>query len=118
MDPNREPLESDVSRVRGQLTGRLSALGIDLDGGESPEQLARLSDAIERFEDAVEAAGGDLMVDEPPRGQKAQPDGPDFALPRRNADESIDMYIGQLEEATQKLAGRDRYPSNRFHTSR
>ena len=40
MEPNRDGLESDVSRVRGQLTGRLSALGIDLDGGESPEQLA------------------------------------------------------------------------------
>jgi hypothetical protein len=105
MEPNRDGLESDVSRVKGQLTGRLSALGIDLDGDESPEQLARLSDAIEGFEDAVEAAGGDLMVDEPPRGQRAQPDGPNFALPRRNADESIDMYIGQLEEATRRLRG-------------
>lgn len=108
MDPNRETgaRESDVSRVTGQLTGRLAALGIDLDGDESPEQLVRLSDALERFENAVEAAGGDLMVDEPPRGQKAQPDGPNFALPRRNADESLDMYIGQLEEATRKLSGR------------
>ncbi len=108
MDPNRDlsPREPDVRRVKGQLTGRLSALGIDLDGDESPEQLASLTEAIERFEDAVEAAGGDLMVDEPPRGQKAQPDRPDFALPRRNADESIDMYIGQLEDAAQKLASR------------
>ena len=108
MDPNRDvgARESDVSRVGGQLMSRLSALGIDLDGDETPEQLARLSDAIERFEDAVEAAGGDLMVDEPPRGQKAQPDGPGCALPRRNADESIDMYIGQLEEAAQKLERR------------
>lgn len=106
MDPNRDvgAGQSDVRRVTGQLTGRLSALGIDLDGDESPEQLVRLSEAIERFENAVEAAGGDLMVDEPPRGQKAQPDGPNFALPRRNADESIDMYIGQLEEAARTLA--------------
>ena len=108
MDPNRDvgAPESDVRRVAGQLSGRFSALGIDLDGDESPEQLARLSDALERFEKAVEAAGGDLMVDEPPRGQKAQPDGPDFALPRRNADENIDMYIGQLEQAAEKLAKR------------
>ena len=108
MDPNRDvgARESDVSRVGEQLSGRLSALGIDLDGDESPEQLVRLSEAIERFENAVEAAGGDLMVDEPPRGQKPQPDGPDFALPRRNADESIDMYIGELEAAAEKLARR------------
>ena len=106
MDQNRDATtsESDVHRVAGQLRGRFSALGIDLDGDESPEQLAQLADAIEAFENAVRAAGGDLMVDEPPRGQKAQPDGPNFALPRRNADESIEMFIGQLDEATRKLA--------------
>ena len=105
MEPNRDVnvRETDVYRVSQQITGRLSALGIDLDGDESPEQLARLAEAVERFENAVEAAGGDLMVDEPPRGEKAQPDGPNFALPRRNADESIDMYIGQLEQAATKL---------------
>jgi hypothetical protein len=106
MEPNRDvnARETEVGRVSEQITGRLSALGIDLDGDESPEQLARLGDALERFEDAVEAAGGDLMVDEPPRGHTAQPDGPNFALPRRNADESIEMYIGQLEAAADKIA--------------
>ena len=98
--------QSDVGRVSEQLTGRLSALGIDLDGDESPEQLAQLSSAIERFEDAVEAAGGDLMVDEPPRGRTAQPDGAGFSLPRRNADESIDMYIGQIEAAADRISSR------------
>jgi hypothetical protein len=110
MEPNRDvsARESDVGRVSEQLTGRLSALGIELDGDESPEQLAQLSDAIERFEDAVEAAGGDLMVDEPPRGCTAQPDGAGFALPRRNADESIDMYIGQIEAAADRVAGQQK----------
>jgi hypothetical protein len=105
MEPNRDDnlREAEVGRVSEQITGRLSALGVDLDGDESPEQLARLAEAIESFEDAVEAAGGDLMVDEPPRGRQTQPDSPNFALPRRNADESIEMYIGQIEQATQRL---------------
>src|ERR1043165_985383 len=100
MEPNRDDnlREAEVGRVSEQITGRLSALGVDLDGDETPEQLARLTEAIENFENAVEAAGGDLMVDEPPRGRQAQPDSPNFALPRRNADESIEMYIGQIEQ--------------------
>lgn len=94
---------TDVGRVTEQISGRLAALGIDLDGDETPDQLARLAEAIERFEDAVESAGGDLMVDEPPRGRQAQPDRPNFALPRRNADESIEMYIGQIEQAAENI---------------
>jgi hypothetical protein len=106
MEPNRDAQvrETDVGRVSEQMMGRLSALGIEVDGDESPEQLAQLTEAVERFEDAVEAAGGDLMVDEPPRGHRAQPDRPNFALPRRNADESIDMYIGQLDQAARQIA--------------
>ena len=107
MEPNRDDVrETDVGRVSEQIIGRLSALGIDLDGDEDSETITRLADAIERFEDAVEAAGGDLMVDEPPRGQRAQPDGPNFALPQRAADESIEMYIGQLEQAAQAIEAR------------
>ena len=109
MEANRDQTQnSDIGRVSEQITGRLSRLGIDLDGNESPEVLADLAEAVERFEAAVVAAGGDLMVDEPPRGQKGQPDRPAFALPHRAADESIEMYIGQLDQATQKIASREK----------
>jgi hypothetical protein len=109
MEGNRETArESDIARVRQQLTGRLSQLGIQLDGDESPEVIADLAAAIERFEAAVKDAGGDLMVDEPPPGHDAQPDRPGFALPQRAADESIEMYIGQLEQATEKILSREK----------
>ena len=108
MDPNRDvgAPESDVRRVAGQLRGRFSALGIDLDGDESPEQLARLTDALEGFENAVRAAGGDLMVDEPPRGQKGRPDDARFRLPLRHADESASAYVERLRHASATLRSR------------
>jgi hypothetical protein len=96
---------NDLDRASQQITSRLSALGITLDGSESAEQITEIADAVERFEDAVEARGGDLMVDEPPRGAVAQPDGPDFALPRRAADESVTAYIARLDRATTRIAG-------------
>ena len=107
MEPNQDDIQnSDISRVSEQITGRLSRLGIDLDGSERPEVLAALAEAVERFEAAVVAAGGDLMVDEPPRGKTAQPDRHAFALPHRAADESIEMYIGHLEQATERIRSR------------
>jgi hypothetical protein len=95
---------NELERVTQSTVSRLSALGIDLDGTESPAQIARIADAIERFEDAVEAAGGDLMVDEPPPGSAGQPDNPDFVLPRRAADESIAAYVARIENATARIA--------------
>jgi hypothetical protein len=104
MEPNRgDTQNSDISRVSEQITGRLSRLGIDLDSSVSPDVLADLAAAVERFEAAVVAAGGDLMVDEPPRGQTGQPDRQGFALPHPAADESIEMYIGHLDQATEKI---------------
>jgi hypothetical protein len=40
------------------------------------------------------------MVDEGPRGETTAPDDVHFALPRRNADESVDHYLGRLAVAT------------------
>lgn len=93
----------DSARVAEQIATRMSALGIRLDGTESAELLGELADAVERFEDAVEACGGDLMVDEPPRGANGQPDDPEFILPRRAADETIGAYIARLDRATVRV---------------
>ena len=93
----------DLNRAAGQISGRLSALGIRLDGTESAELLGALADAVERFEDAVEACGGDLMVDEPPKGATGHPDDPEFILPRRAADESVEAYLARLDRATARV---------------
>lgn len=94
---------NELERVTQSTVGRLSALGIDLDGTETPAQIAHIADAVESFEDAVEAAGGDLMVDEPPAGSGGEPDDPDFVLPRRAADETVAAYISRLEAATARI---------------
>ena len=104
-DSNHSP---DLDRAAHQIAARLSALGFNLDGTEDAEQLGDLADAIERFEDAVEARGGDLMVDEPPRGAAGQPDDPDFVLPRKADDETIPAYIQRLDSATQRVLGHPR----------
>jgi hypothetical protein len=43
------------------------------------------------------------MVDEPPRGQKGQPDETRFRLPLRRADESASHYVDRLTHAADAL---------------
>jgi hypothetical protein len=102
--------DRDVERVREELTGRLRTLGIEVADGLSAEEVEDLMAAVEEFEDAVESAGGDLMVDEPPRGSNSepQPDDPMFLLPTRTADESVARYIERLGEATQAIRAQGR----------
>jgi len=47
-----------------EVAARLRTRGITVTGAERPEELADLLSAVERFEAAVEAHGGDLMVDD------------------------------------------------------
>jgi hypothetical protein len=68
-----------------------------LSGDERPEDLADLLSAVERFEAAVEARGGDLMVDDL---NSSEPDDPHFVLPPRAAEESVRDYIARIDEAT------------------
>jgi hypothetical protein len=97
---NENDMNEDVRRVSGAIASRLEGLGISLSGSERPEDLARLQEAVERFEVAVESRGGDLMVDEGPGGETTAPDDAHFALPRRHADESVDHYLDRLAAAT------------------
>jgi hypothetical protein len=91
---------AELKRVSEETAGRLRALGIVLDGRESSEDLVQLEDAIERFEEAVEAAGGDLMMDEGVGGPASQPDDPHFALPMRQNHETVGAYLERLSRAT------------------
>lgn len=95
--------DRDVARVAQELASRLRARGIAVYDSDSPDDIERLTEAVEEFENAVEARGGDLMVDEPPTQGKAQPDDPRFLLPARAADESAANYLKRLENATLAL---------------
>ena len=92
--------DDDTSRVAREVASRLGALGITLDGTERPDDLTRIDEAVERFEEAVESRGGDLMMDEPPEGSRPQPDDPHFALPMREDGESVAAYADRIDRAT------------------
>lgn len=104
-EPNSESVRGneDVRRVSGELANRLERLGIHVSGAERPEELLDMVDAVERFETAVEARGGDLMMDEGPDGQTTEPDDRHFALPIRREHESVADYIERLERATDEV---------------
>ena len=89
----------DVQRVSQDVVNRLEGLGVSLSGAEQPEDLARILETVERFEGAVEARGGDLMVDEGPEGRTTEPDDVHFALPHRRADEAVERYLERVERA-------------------
>jgi len=78
---------------------RLEMRGIDASDG-STETVVDLLEAVEAFERAVIARGGDLMLDTPP---STQPDNPLFVLPRRSGDESVLEFTKRVRAAADRL---------------
>lgn len=99
LDPHRD---ESLAAVNVQVAGRLRRRGIDVTGKESPEDLADLLSAVERFEGLVQARGGDLMVDDL---QSSEPDDPHFVLPERRPGEPLRDYISGIEAAADRLKG-------------
>jgi len=83
-----------------EVTARLRGRGIAVTGAERPEDLVDLLSAVERFEGAVEAHGGDLMVDDL---KSSQPDDRHFVVPRREHGEAVRAYTRRIDEATAQL---------------
>jgi len=90
-----------------EVADRLRSRGIVVSGAENPEDLGDLLSAVERFEAAVEAHGGDLMVDDL---KSSRPDDRHFVVPRRTHGESIRIYIGRIDDATVRLRRHPRQP--------
>lgn len=93
----------DEQRNAERVSATLAARGARVDGGETSEQLVQMLEAVERFESAVSALGGDRMVDDP---DSPAPDDPDFVLPRRRDDESVPSYIARVERTAGTLERR------------
>lgn len=97
--------------VGAEVAARLRRRGVSLTGRESPDELADLLDAVERFDAAVEAHGGDLFVDTPiapaSSARVSQPDNPAYVLPSRGPQESVADYLVRVSEAVHHLR-RDR----------
>jgi hypothetical protein len=83
-----------------ETVARLHSRGLEVSGREASEDLVDLLTAVERFEEAVEAHGGDLMVDDL---KSSQPDDPQFVVPRRENGEHLRVYIARIEAATARL---------------
>jgi hypothetical protein len=95
----------DRQRVAGEIADRLRRRGIRLLGDESDEELVQVLEAVERFETIVERKGGDLMVDEPVRGDKpSQPDDAAFVIPARRGSESTASFIERIDEAATRAS--------------
>ncbi|HEX4633803.1 MAG TPA: hypothetical protein VH163_08225 [Gemmatimonadales bacterium] len=91
---------SERGHAAAEVADRLRRRGITLGGGEKPEELVDLLSAVERFEAAVEAHGGDLMVDDL---KSSRPDDRHFVLPRRSPAEPMRAYTVRIDEATLAL---------------
>ena len=94
MDDSEERAERAAAVA--EVTARLRSRGITVKGGEHPEELVDLLSAVERFEAAVEAHGGDLMVDDL---KSSRPDDRHFVMPRRVPREAVRAYIARIDAA-------------------
>jgi hypothetical protein len=104
-----ESRERDLNRHRGddqrravaEAVVRLRSRGIEVGEDERAEDVVRLLEAVELFERAVQARGGDLMVNTPP---SRRPEDPNFVLPRRRDDESMRDYIDRVRRSASRLS--------------
>jgi len=102
-----KPEDRERADVAAEIGERLRSRGVAITGAERPGDLADLLSAVERFEKAVEAHGGDLMVDDL---KSPEPDDRHFVLPRRAHAEAIRAYIVRIDEATAGLGRHPRRP--------
>src|SRR2546427_13026003 len=104
--PPRRP-DDERAGVLAEVADRLRSRGVMVSSADAPDALADLLSAVERFEAAVEAHGGDLMVDDL---KSSRPDDRHFVVPRRARGEALRAYIGRIDEATARLRAHPRQP--------
>jgi hypothetical protein len=88
---DKDEASKERRSAAAEVADRLRSRGIEVTGAENPEDLVDLLSAVERFEAAVEAHGGDLMVDDL---RSSRPDDRHFVVPRRAQHEGVRAYIG------------------------
>src|SRR5437667_9476172 len=93
LDPHRRE-ERDAAALEN--AGRIRQRGVLLTGRETSGQLDDLMTAIERFEAAVEARGGDLFINTPFSGR---PEKREFGGPERIPGEAPGAFAAKIEVA-------------------
>lgn len=97
LDPHRRE-ERDGAAL--ELAGRLRQKGVLITGREASGQLDDLVTAVDRFEAAVIARGGDLFVNTP---FSNPPENPDFVIPLRMPGEDPEAYAARINAAAERL---------------
>jgi hypothetical protein len=89
--------------IRDELEAWLRHRYVPLFGAETDDEVLSIVNAVERFEAAVIAAGGDLMVDSL---ESSEPEHPEFVVPKRRDDETPDAYVGRVHFAADRVSTR------------
>ena len=97
LNPHRE---EDREHAADMVYSQLRQRGVQVTGEEPSGDLVTLLEAVERFESAVSALGGDRMTNAP---DSAQPDDPRLVMPARRDDEGVRDYVRRVERATEEL---------------
>jgi hypothetical protein len=101
LDPHRRE-EQDSAAL--EIAGRLRQKAVLLTGRETSAQLDDLLTAVDRFEGAVIARGGDLFVNSP---TSHPPEDPDFVIPQRVPGEDAESYAARINGAAERLEKAD-----------
>ena len=97
LNPHRA---EDQQRAADVAYSQLRQRGVEVTGDETPEELARVLEAVERFEQAVSALGADRMTNAPDTND---PDDARLVLPRRHDDEALGTYADRVRQAASDL---------------
>lgn len=90
LNPHRD---EDRSHAAEMAYAQLRQRGVDVSGDEPAEELAQLVEAVERFEMAVSAVGGDRMTNAP---DSTDPDDRRLVLPERTGGEAAGAYAERV----------------------
>jgi len=100
LNPHRD---ADRARASAVAASPLRHRGIAVDARESSDDMAAALSAVERFEAAVAALGGDSMVNSLDTDQH---DDESLVLPRRRGDEGLTAYAARVTRAAEGLSRR------------
>ena len=101
LDPHRRDEQNSAAL---ETAGRLRQKGVLLTGRESGTELDDLLTAVDRFEAAVIARGGDLFINSP---TSRPPENPDFVIPQRVPSEDPEAYAARINDGAQRLERAD-----------
>lgn len=103
MDDDLNPHRADdQARVAAEIRGNLRQRGVDVRDSEGGAELVTVLEAVERFERARSALGGDSMINTP---DTTRPERKEFVIPARGDDESLAQYATRVEKAADELGG-------------